>query len=143
MFTPRRGGMPAGSSGIPSGNRPPGRAWRVSSASAHFPSFRRPPVTPTPIVHGVPASPFVSKVLALLEEKGLAYESRSLVTQPKTPELLARNPLGKIPILEHGGFFLPDSSVICAYLERLHPEPSLYPKDARELGLALFLEEYS
>jgi glutathione S-transferase len=101
------------------------------------------PSNPTPIVHGVPASPFVSKVLALLEEKGLAYESRVLVTQPKTPALLAMNPLGKIPILEHGELVLPDSSAICAYLERLFPEPALYPKDARELALALWLEEYS
>lgn len=97
----------------------------------------------TPIVHGVPGSPFVSKVLLLLEEKRLSYESRRLVPVPKTPELLAMNPLGKIPILEHGGLMLPDSSAICAYFERLHPEPSLFPKDARELALALWLEEYS
>ncbi len=97
----------------------------------------------TPIVHGVPASPFVSKVLVLLEEKGLAYESRNLIPTPKTSALLAMNPLGKIPILEHGTLMLPDSSAICSYLERLHPEPSLFPKDAREHGLALWYEEYA
>jgi hypothetical protein len=53
------------------------------------------------------------------------------------------NPFGKIPILEHGDLTLPDSSVICACFERLHPEPSLYPKDPGELALALWYEEYS
>jgi glutathione S-transferase len=96
-----------------------------------------------PIVHGVPLSPFVGKVLVLLEEKGVAYESRPLIPQPKTPELLAMNPLGKIPILEHDGFVLPDSSVICAYLERLHPEPRLFPEPPRDLARALWYEEYA
>jgi glutathione S-transferase len=96
-----------------------------------------------PVVHGVPLSPFVAKVLILLEEKGVAYESRSLIPQPKTPELLAMNPLGKIPILEHDGFVLPDSSVICAYFERLHPEPSFLPREPRDLARALWYEEYS
>jgi glutathione S-transferase len=96
-----------------------------------------------PIVHGLALSPFVSKVLILLEEKGIPYESRPLIPQPKTAELLARNPLGKIPILEHDGMFLPDSSVICAYLERLHPAPTFLPTDPRELARALWYEEYS
>jgi glutathione S-transferase len=38
---------------------------------------------------------------------------------------------------------LPDSSCIIAYLERAHPRPALYPEDARQLGRALFLEEYA
>jgi glutathione S-transferase len=96
-----------------------------------------------PIVHGVPLSPFVAKVLILLEEKSIAYDSRPLVPAPKTPELLAMNPLGKIPILEHDGFVLPDSSVICAYFERLHPEPRLFPQAPRDLARALWYEEYS
>ena len=96
-----------------------------------------------PIVHGVPLSPFVAKVLILLEEKGVDYDSRPLVPQPKTPELLAMSPLGKIPILEHDGFVLPDSSVICAYFERLQPAPRLFPQAPRDLARALWYEEYS
>ena len=95
------------------------------------------------VVHGIAASPFVGKVLTALEEKGIAYEHRVVNPNPKTPELLARSPLGKIPFIEHDGFWLADSSVICAYLERLQPEPSLYPKAPREHARALWLEEYS
>ena len=51
------------------------------------------------------------------------------------------SPLGKIPVFEaDDGFTLPDSSCIIPYLERVHPEPSLYPKAAQDFGWALFLE---
>ena len=35
------------------------------------------------------------------------------------------------------------SSIICAWLERRHPEPALYPADADLLADALWLEEYA
>jgi glutathione S-transferase len=96
-----------------------------------------------PIVHGGVASPFVKKVCAFLAEKGVPYELRPRAPFPKDAELLALHPLGKIPIYQDGDFTLPDSSVICAYLERVHPQPALYPTDPRAYGRALFAEEYS
>lgn len=86
------------------------------------------------IVHGVKQSPFVTKVLVALEEKGLAY-----TVEPPAPAL---HPLGKMPVLRDGETVVPDSSVICAYLERKHPTPPLYPDDPAELAQALFLEEF-
>jgi len=86
------------------------------------------------IVYGVELSPFVQKVVVALEEKGLSY-----TIEPPAPEL---HPLGKMPVLRDGDVVVPDSSVICAYLERKHPTPSLYPDDPAELARALFLEEY-
>jgi glutathione S-transferase len=95
------------------------------------------------IIHGGAPSPFFRKVAVACEEKGISYETRELIPFPKTPELLAMNPIGKIPVLEIGeGEYLPDSSVICAYLERVHPEPTLLPGDALSIGRALFIEEY-
>lgn len=90
----------------------------------------------TRIVHGATPSPFVRKVLIALSEKGLDCELQALMPIPKTPELLALNPVGKIPIFQDGDLILPDSSVICAYLERTHPEPSLYPSDPALYGRA-------
>jgi glutathione S-transferase len=95
------------------------------------------------IVHGATPSPFVRKVIVALEEKGIPYSRKELVPFPKTPQLLAMHPMGKIPVLEHEGRFIPDSSVICAYLEKIHPLPALYPDDPAELAQALFLEEYA
>jgi glutathione S-transferase len=86
------------------------------------------------IVYGVKFSPYVLKVLVALEEKGLAY-----TVEPPAPAL---HPLGKMPVLRDGDVVVPDSSAICAYLDRKHPTPPLYPDEPAELATALFLEEY-
>ena len=95
-------------------------------------------------LYGVKGSPFVRKVLVALEEKGLAYDFEVMVSvTPKPPELLKLHPMGKIPILRDGELVVPDSSVICAYLEKKHPTPALYPADPADFAKALFLEEYA
>jgi len=96
-------------------------------------------------LYGVNGSPFVRKVRVVLEEKTLPYETEQLVSMPgsKTPAHLAMHPMGKIPILRDGDVVVPDSSVICAYLEKKHPSPALYPNDPAEFAKALFLEEYA
>jgi glutathione S-transferase len=38
---------------------------------------------------------------------------------------------------------LPDSSVICSYLEKTHPEPALYPADPFDGARARWIEEFS
>ena len=94
-------------------------------------------------LYGGALSPFFRKARVVLEEKGIPYQIQALVPVPKTPELLAMHPMGKIPILRDGDVVVPDSSVICAYLERKHPSPALYPQDAADLAAALFFEEYA
>src|SRR5262249_37783328 len=53
------------------------------------------------------------------------------------------SPTGLIPALTDGDFTVSDSSAICAYLEREHPEQPLYPKAAQEYARALSLEQYA
>ena len=48
------------------------------------------------------ASPFFRKCRIALEEKGIPYETERLIPVPKTPELLALHPMGKIPVLRDG-----------------------------------------
>jgi glutathione S-transferase len=86
-------------------------------------------------LYGAPQSPFVRKVRIVLEEKGLPYQ-----LEAPAPAL---HPLGKMPVLRDGEVVVPDSSVICAYLEKKHPSPALYPQDPAQLARALFLEEYA
>ena len=95
-----------------------------------------------PILHGVNASPFVRKVRVALSAKGIDYELNPIMPMGVPEEYKQKSPLGKIPCWEDGSFTLPDSSCIVAYLEKLQPEPALYPSDPKELGQALFLEEY-
>src|SRR5262245_29843781 len=86
-------------------------------------------------LHGAPQYPYVRNVRIAREEKGLAYQ----IYAP-APDL---HPLGKMPVLRDGDVVVPDSSVICAYLERSYPSPALYPEDPADLARALFLEEYA
>ncbi len=96
-----------------------------------------------PVVHGVSPSPFVRKVRIFMAEKGLPYELEP-VMPGNVPEAFKKlSPLKKVPVYQDGEFCLPDSSVICAFLERAHPEPALYPTEARALGRALWFEEYA
>lgn len=94
-------------------------------------------------IYGAPLSPFVRKVLLALEYKNLAYENEPTFPGDSSPKFKAMSPLGKIPVLEHDGFTVPDTSVICRYLDRIAPEPGLYPGDPRDEARAGWLEEYA
>jgi glutathione S-transferase len=95
------------------------------------------------ILHGVSLSPFVRKVRAALARKSIAYDLVNVMPGAMDAEFLAKSPLSKIPVWEEDGWTLPDSSVICAYLERVHPQVAIYPEDPREFAAALFWEEYA
>lgn len=93
-------------------------------------------------LHGVSLSPYVRKVRAALDLKGIEYELVNVMPGAMEPAFLAKSPLSKIPVWEEEGFTLPDSSAICAYLERRVPSPSIYPGDPRRFATSLFWEEY-
>jgi glutathione S-transferase len=97
-------------------------------------------------LYGAHPSPFVRKVRVVLAEKGLSYDCEP-VLHHLFPESFNRvskalSPLGKIPAYRDDDVELADSSVICAYLERIAPDPPLYPADPRDYARALWFEEY-
>ena len=69
-------------------------------------------------------------------EKGIELsleEVDILAGQSRTPEFLAKNSSGGVPVLElDDGSYLSESVAICRYLEGLHPEPNLLGRDLRE-----------
>ncbi len=83
-------------------------------------------------------APNPRKVKIFLAEKGLQYELVELDMmkgEHKTPDFLAKNPSGKLPVLElDDGRHLSESIAICRYLEGIHPEPNLFGTDPFELG---------
>jgi glutathione S-transferase len=99
------------------------------------------------IVYGASLSPFVRKVRVVLAEKGLAYEHDQVSPFTPPPTFLEISPLKRIPVLRDTDLAepntLPDSSIICDYLEHKFPKPALYPNDAYERGRALWFEEYA
>lgn len=92
---------------------------------------------------GFAASNYYNKVKFALMEKGVAFEEE-LVWTDRSPELLARSPLGKVPFLEteHGN--LCESQVIMEYIEAAFPEKPLLPADpfaaAKVRELIIFME---
>lgn len=83
-------------------------------------------------VHSIPGSPFGRAVLATLVEKEadfrfVAVDPRSIKSGP----YLSLHPFGRVPVLEHGGFWLYETQAILRYLDRVLPEPALTPADAK------------
>ncbi|MCA9771766.1 MAG: glutathione S-transferase family protein [Myxococcales bacterium] len=91
-----------------------------------------------------PFSNFARKVRMVLIEKGITVEPvvvDLLKGAQKSPEYLAKNPLGKVPTLEVDGNYLCESTVINEYLEETHPEPRLLPKDPIARARARLIDE--
>jgi len=70
-----------------------------------------------------------------LNYKGLAHECvavdlRAAASAQRTPEFLALNPEGLVPVLVDGDQVIRQSLAIIEYLEETHPQPALLPKDA-------------
>ena len=66
-------------------------------------------------------SPYVRKVLACLELKGLDYEVDPITPFYGNDEFERLSPLRRIPVLVDGDLVLTNSSVICAYLDEAYP----------------------
>ena len=96
-----------------------------------------------PTLFGVNASPFVRKVRVVLTEKQVPYDLEPVIPIDVSAEFKQMSPLGKIPAWRDDRGTLCDSSVISAYLERVKPEPALYPRAAYEFARALWFEEYA
>ncbi|MFT5133470.1 MAG: glutathione S-transferase [Gammaproteobacteria bacterium] len=82
-------------------------------------------------------TPNMVKVLLTAEQLGLDYEyvhiNRAAV-EIKTPEHLARHPLGKIPVLEHDGDYIYESAAICRYMANIS-NSDMYKGDAKQLAM--------
>ena len=88
-------------------------------------------------------SPYVRKVLACLEIKGIDYEVDPIVPFYGDDRFSKLSPLRRIPVLIEGELVLTDSTVICQYLEDRQPAPALYPAPIAERARARWLEEYA
>ena len=88
-------------------------------------------------------SPYVRKVLACLDLKGLAYEIDPVVPFYGDERFTQLSPLRRVPVLVDDSVTLADSTVICQYLEDRYPTPALYPADVADRARARWLEEYA
>src|SRR5262245_31370483 len=94
-------------------------------------------------IYGVPISVHTRKVIVTAVEKKLDYEIDPVIPFNPPAGWSELSPTGKIPVCKDGDLVLRDSSVICTYLERVHPAHPVYPEATRDLVQALWLEEYA
>ena len=80
-------------------------------------------------------SPSTLKLRVALLEVNVAYEYVAVDLtkgEQHAPDFLARNPHGKIPVLEEDDFILPESDAILFYLAERYPEAKLIGSTPRE-----------
>jgi len=73
--------------------------------------------------------PYCARVRIALAEKGIEYETVEIDLADRPEWIYELNATGRVPVLDDGGFVLPESEVIMGYLEDRHPEPALLPAD--------------
>src|SRR5208282_3708280 len=81
-------------------------------------------------------APNPRRLRIFVAEKGLKIPLEQVdifAGKNRTPEMLAKNPAGGLPVVElDDGSCLAESVAICRYLEGLHPEPNMVGKNSRE-----------
>lgn len=93
---------------------------------------------------GFSVSNYHNKVKFALLEKGVSFEEQVVHTGKEA--IAAGNPMGKVPFLKTPHGILLESIAICDYIEDIHPNPPLYPRDpyarAKCRELVLIIELY-
>lgn len=84
-------------------------------------------------LYGAMASPYVARVVMFARLKDVELPlARMPGDSPRTDEYRAVNPIGKVPSLDLGDRIIPESEVICEYLEDAYPDKSGLPAAAGE-----------
>ena len=82
-------------------------------------------------------SPYSWRVLLALEHKRLHYLSHVLQfskQEHKSPQMLALNPRGRLPVLKDGDYVCFESLAILYYLDMQYPQPPIFGRTAEEAG---------
>lgn len=89
----------------------------------------------TIVIHTIPGSPFARMALLACEEKRAPWRLQPMTPgQHKQPEHLARHPFGRIPAIEHDGYWLYEAQAIVRYIDAAFDGPALTPKDPKQIG---------
>jgi glutathione S-transferase len=85
-------------------------------------------------------SPPCWRVALALEFKGLRYQSHLLHfdrQEHQSPQMLAMNFRGKLPVLRDDEYVVFESLAILYYLDRRYPEPPIFGRNAQESGVIM------
>jgi glutathione S-transferase len=78
------------------------------------------------VLYHLPLSPYCRKVRLALSEKRLAFELKVERVWERRDDFVSWNPAASVPVLvDDNGLPVPDSTVICEYLDEAYPDHSL------------------
>ena len=90
-------------------------------------------------LYDLPPSPNARRVRIFIAEKGLEIPIvpvNMMTGENQSEDYLAKNPLGKMPLLElDDGTCIAESAAICRYLEEMNPNPPLMGQNPLERAL--------
>ena len=92
---------------------------------------------------GAPVSPYVCKVMAVCDLKGVAYRIDPIIPFQGNDEFSRLSPLRRIPVLIDDQVTLADSTVIAEYLDERHGTPGLFPDTPAARARARWIEEFA
>jgi glutathione S-transferase len=88
-----------------------------------------------PILYGFPRSTYVNVARLALLAKGVEFQFHDTETEMYTAAHQVRHPFGRVPALQHGDFWLYETSAIALYVDEAFPGPPLQPADTRRRAL--------
>ena len=97
------------------------------------------------VLYGFDGSTYVRTVRMLLAEKDAGYEQvpvNVLEGEPRQPEHMQRHPFGKVPVVDHDGMRILETTAIVRYLDDVLDGPSFIPdnpKDRARMDMAISL----
>ena len=94
------------------------------------------------ILHQWEISPYCTKVRKLLAFKGCSFEVVNY-NGLRARKAAALSGVGKLPVLDHQGTMVQDSSRIARFLEQTYPQPSLYPQSEADRARAHLYEDWA
>ena len=87
--------------------------------------------------------PFCLRCILALKQKGIKFEISKVDLTKKAEFAEQLSPYGRVPVLKHDSRTVFESSVISEYLDDVHPEPALLPKDPYSRAMARFWIDFS
>lgn len=95
------------------------------------------------LLHQNETSPFCDKVRRVLHYKRRAYETNEVPPHEALFQVGSLSPTGNVPVIEHQGNTVADSTDIARYLDQAFPDPPIYPATERDRALCHFLEDWA
>jgi glutathione S-transferase len=94
------------------------------------------------VLHHYPTSPFSEKVRLVLGMKGMRWRSVMVPTVLPKPDVVAlTGGYRRTPFMQIGADIYCDSALMCRVVDRLVPEPPLYPESTH--GLAAIVSQWA